>query len=298
MCPVVVDSPRTASRDGQARRDRGVVMCLCEPSPHWRGTLRLATLLATATGTALVVDPGGTERGPRGRITHVREMTQRAGAGILVTTARTRMAGLLAPDHSPALARATRIATVLVPRRAAEGLVVRGPGRTALVCGVDGSPAAEAGVKFAGTLAAKLELRLHLVHAYDPAPLPAVALGPGGVIPVRPQELERSSREAAWKVLERAGRLAGGDALLRLRLGRPARCLNRYAELFDAALIVIGAPRHGPVASALLGSAAWELATSAVTPIMLVPKEGSVLDAHIEGEEVRFALWDQMEPEA
>ena len=25
--------------------------------------------------------------------------------------------------------------------------------------------------------------------------------------------------------------------------------------------------------------------------------EGSVLDAHIEGEEVRFALWDQMEPE-
>jgi nucleotide-binding universal stress UspA family protein len=270
MCPVV-DPSRVASREAQSRPNGGVVICLCEPSPHWRGTLRLATLLAAATGTALVVDPGGTEYGPRGRIRHVREMAQRAGAEILVTTARTRMAGLLAPDHSPALPRATGIATVLVPERAAEGLVVQEPGRNALVCGVDDSPAAEAGVKFASRLAAKLELRLHLVHAYDPVPLPAVALGPGGVIPVQPQELERASREAAWKMLERAGRLAQGHALLRMRSGRPAGCLNGYAELFDAALIVIGAPRRGPVASALLGSAAWELATSAVAPTVLVP---------------------------
>lgn len=271
MYPVAVHPPRVTAHG--LRTDRGVVMCLFESSPHWRGTLRLATLLASATGMALVLDPGGTLQRPRGRIRHVRAMVQQVGAGILVTTGtRNRIAGLLAPDHSPALVRATGIPTVLVPEDAAGGLVGQPPGGSALVCGVNDSPAAEAAVKVAHALAPKLELRLHLVHACTPAPLPPVGLAPGGVIPLPPHELERASREAGWRVLDRAERLAQGHALLRMRSGRPAARLTAYAQLLDAPLMVIGAPRRGPVAATLLGSVAYELATSCVTPLMIVPE--------------------------
>jgi nucleotide-binding universal stress UspA family protein len=231
------------------------------PAPH-----------AAPPGANLVVDPGQSQRGlPRTRLHHVRDCARRTGAKMLVTrTAPAVVASLLTPDRSPALAAATGLDTVLVSERAARALEEGELVGNELVCGVDDSPAAAAAVRAARALGSQLGLRLHLVHAY--APVTPYVVAPGAVAPIPAQELERTARDTAGKVLDRAERL-GGEVLTRLRRGRPGHCLNGYAELLDAPLIVLGAPRRGPLASVLLGSAAWELAMIATRPIMVVPDE-------------------------
>jgi nucleotide-binding universal stress UspA family protein len=249
-------------------------MCLFDSSPRWSRTLRAATLLADALGDKLVVDPGASRRWPlRGRLERSRDMARAVGAEILVTgSAQTMFGRLIAPHRSPALAAATGLATLLVPAQADESLGARRPVGTALVCGVDESPAAEAAVDVAGRLSAHLGLRLHLLHAYAPA-LPAlIAPAPVAVAPVPSREIERAAREAGWGLLERVGRSVDRRALLRLRPGPAAPCIEAYADLFDAPLIVTGAPRHGALASALVGSVAWRLTSRCNRPVMLVPE--------------------------
>ena len=244
-------------------------MCLFERSPRWADTLWAATLFAVATGRRLVIDPGR-----RRRIGYIRDAAQAVGARTLVTTATTTsIAAVLAPYRSPALAAATGVETMVVPEQAA-GLAGGRLGGNALVCGVDDSLASRAAVTVAAALSASLDRRLHLVHVYNPAASPML-VPPPGLLPLPPQELERSARAAAERVLERAERHAGCDALTRLRRGRPATSLNAYAELFNAPLIVLGAPRRGPLAAALLGSPAWELAKSGARPILFVPAAAS-----------------------
>jgi nucleotide-binding universal stress UspA family protein len=249
-------------------------MCLFESSPRWFGTLRAATVLADATGGKLVIDPGGSRRWPRRRRPeHARDMARAMGAETLVTSsAQTALARLSAPDRSPALAAATGLATLLVPERAADGLEARGLSGTAMVCGVDESPAAQAAVDVAGRLSVQLELRVHLLHAYAPA-LPAlIAPAPVGVATLLAREVEEAAREAGWSLLERAARRVDRRALLRLRSGPVAKCLEAYADLFDAPLILIGAPRRGALVSALAGSVAWRLTSRSKRPVMLVPE--------------------------
>jgi nucleotide-binding universal stress UspA family protein len=252
-------------------------MCLFESSPRWPGTLRTATHLAEATGAKLVIDPGGPPRWPLHKwVERPREMARTVGAEILVTSsARTVLARVLAPHRSPALAAASGIATLMVPERA-EGLGGGGPSRTALVCGVDDSPAAGAAVEVAGRLSAQLDLRLHLVHAYAPAPPHLIIPAPAGVAPLPAPGIERAARAAGWRLLERLQGSVDSHALLRLRSGPAAACLEAYADLVDAPLIVTGAPRHGALASALVGSTAWRLTSRSDRPVMLVPESRPV----------------------
>jgi nucleotide-binding universal stress UspA family protein len=248
-------------------------MCLFESSPRWSGTLRAATRLANATGGKLVIDPGGSRPWPlRERVEHARDMARAVGAEFLVTgSARTAFAKVIAPHGSPELALATGLATLLVPDRAADSLRDPEPFGTALVCGVDDSPAAEAAVDVAGRLSVQLGLPLHLVHAYAPVPPPLIVPAPAGVAPLPAQQIEESAREAGWSLLERMERRVDCRALLRPRPGPAAPCLDAYADPFDAPLTVIGAPRRGGLASFLPGSVAWRLTSRSSRPVMLVP---------------------------
>jgi nucleotide-binding universal stress UspA family protein len=247
-------------------------MCVFDSSPRWSATLEAATLLANVTHRALVIDPGGSRRGPLGRIDHVRHMARSVGAEILVTTsAQTAVERLIVPHRSPALAAATGLATLLVPEKTADGLGSRGPDGSALVCGVDDSPAAVAAVEVAGRLSAQLKLRLHLVHAYHPVPPALTIPAPAAAAPFPGPEIERAAREAGWNLLERMDRLLDGQALLRVRRGPAAACLEAYADLFDAPLTVIGAPGRGWMASALAGSVARQLIRRSTRPVMVVP---------------------------
>jgi nucleotide-binding universal stress UspA family protein len=283
---VIASRQRPVPGDPPAGFCRGAVLCLFERSPRWAGTLRAATLLAVATGMQLVIDPGAPRHGARRRIAHLRDTAQAVGARTLVTSAAgTSMAALVAPDRSPALAATTGIDTMLVPEQAAAG---RADGN-ALVCGVDDSPAAYAAVRVAGALSASLERRLHLLHVYNPIAFPMAVPATMGILPLPPHELERPAREAAERVLERAEHLAGCEALTRLRRGRPATSLNAYAELFNAPLIVLGAPRQGPLAAALLGSPAWELANSSSRPILFVGEEATT--ASSQGDTTPSRTW-------
>lgn len=140
-----------------------------------------------------------------------------------------------------------------------------------LSAGVDGSPAASAAVGVADRLSADLALRLHLVHAYPRLPSTQAFPATVGVTPPPVEEVERGARESGWRLLEGVGRRVRARPLLRLRRGPAADCLERYAELVDAPLIVLGAPRRGALMAAMVGSVAWQLTASCTRPVMLIP---------------------------
>jgi nucleotide-binding universal stress UspA family protein len=250
-------------------------VCVFDSSPRWPRTLRLAALLAEAIDNRLVIDPGGPRRWlPRRAVNHHRQMARVVGAATLVAcSVRAASARLIAPHRSPALATATGLPTVLVPEHGSEGLGTEGQSGTALVCGVDDSPAARAAVDVAARLSAQLDLPLHLVHAYAPLQAPLVVPAPAGAAPLAAPDAEGTAREPGWDLLERMERRIDHKALLRLRPGPAPACLDAYADLFDAPMIVIGAPRRGSLAAALAGSVAWRLTSRSNRPVMLVPED-------------------------
>lgn len=94
------------------------------------------------------------------------------------------------------------------------------------------------------------------MHAYGSASPPLIAPAPVAVAPLPAREIEEAAHEAGRRLLERMEQRVDRRALLRMRPGPAAACLEAYAELFNAPLIVTGAPRRGALASALVGSVA------------------------------------------
>lgn len=135
-----------------------------------------------------------------------------------------------------------------------------------IVVGLDRRAASRAALAFAASLASRLDARLHVVHVVEGADLAVdpdaddVETGAAGQV-----------RSAATAAL--AG--FGGAWEFYRRHGDPAAVLAQIAEETDAAMIVLGAPRRGPVAimERLLGEsvAAAEM-HAAVRPVVLVPE--------------------------
>ena len=176
------------------------------------------------------------------------------------------MGQLLEPERSPALARSAGVTTVLVSE---DG---RGFSGDTVVCAVTQHTSPDV-LGRADELADLLGARLALVHARAPLPSMAAAGGPAGG-PPPPGAFERSSREADWRLLERARDLVGGIPAIRLLDGRPAAVLNECGERLGACAIVISAPTTGALMGLLLDSPAYELARTAAMPLAVIPVEG------------------------
>jgi nucleotide-binding universal stress UspA family protein len=147
---------------------------------------------------------------------------------------------------------------------------------TSIVCGVDGSPGADAALAVAARLAERLERRLVLVHVAEPVLTPYAHAAPfGGMSPagaLAVEEQTAAQREAGMHVLERAAEAAGiEEAEQRVAIGAAAERLADIAAEEEAELIVVGSRGRGALRAAFLGSVSSTLAGIARCPVLIVP---------------------------
>ncbi len=143
-------------------------------------------------------------------------------------------------------------------------------GDPCIVVGFDGLPAGVAALREAARLARALGVRLTVAHVVDAADAPC---DPDG------SDWERRVEAAVLEVRSAAEDTLAGDGL-RWRFavlgGDPATALAQTADVEDAAMIVLGAPRTG-LASAmerLLGEAvATRLLRHGRRPVLVVPEQ-------------------------
>ena len=142
-----------------------------------------------------------------------------------------------------------------------------------IVCGVDGSPDAQAALQVAVRLAGQLNLGLVVAHVAEPAFVPYAAAIPFGGVAGGEALLEEreSQREFAERLLEQIVVTAGIDAERRTAVGVPAERLAEIADEVDAELIVVGSRGRGAFKAAFLGSVSNALVGVARCPVLIVP---------------------------
>ena len=168
-------------------------------------------------------------------------------------------------------ARSPRPVLVVPPDGAREFRRSLSEGAPSVVCGVDGSEPAELAARHAADLAARLGLRLVLVHVYGNRPR-ALHAGTSGALPHHGAIALEGERRSGRDILDRVAKLIRPDveASLRLQSGEPAATLKHRAARECAAVIVTGSRGRRAVTSALLGSVSMRLAATAGRPVMVV----------------------------
>jgi nucleotide-binding universal stress UspA family protein len=149
--------------------------------------------------------------------------------------------------------------------------------KSAIVCGIDGSPESQAALGYATKLADQLGARLVLAHVVEPLPAQLAAVGPAAG-PMSSAFATMSEREAEGeRLLDEVAEASGVDhAEQRVVSGLPAERLADLADDERAQLIVVGSRGRGPLRSALLGSVSTSLIGLARCPVLVVPP-GAVL---------------------
>lgn len=129
-----------------------------------------------------------------------------------------------------------------------------------IIIGVDGRPGGRDAITFAATLAGSVKARLILAHTVC-----------YGLHPARVQG--REAQERGFALVEAEARAAGVEAETRVLVEESVPSgLIRLARASQADLIVVGSPRHGPLARALLGDNARALLDVAGWPVAVVPE--------------------------
>ncbi|HET8812131.1 MAG TPA: universal stress protein [Gaiella sp.] len=144
--------------------------------------------------------------------------------------------------------------------------------KTAIVCGIDGSPDSQAALVCATELADRLDARLVLAHVVEPAPSLHPTTGPfrGATAPFFATTVEREAE--GERLLDEVADATGLDrAEQRVVTGIPAERLADLADDERAQLIVVGSRGRGPLRSALLGSVSTSLIGLARCPVLIVP---------------------------
>lgn len=140
-----------------------------------------------------------------------------------------------------------------------------------VIVGVDGSPQADAAVRWAAARARHTGARLRLLHAYSvPVPAPAMSLAAAG--PYAADRVEYAA-EAGEAVLAAAAELARGHAdgvevSTELRVGGAAQALIDASE--QAGLVVVGSRGLGGFTGLLLGSVGVQVSAHARCPTVVV----------------------------
>jgi nucleotide-binding universal stress UspA family protein len=139
-----------------------------------------------------------------------------------------------------------------------------------IVCGVDGSPGADAALAWAAAEARLRGAKLRIVHAWH---LPAATYGSGGFVPpvgmTWEDDLEAAARTGLDKKVDDAAELLAGIEVERhLGEGPAATVLTQAAEGAD--LLVVGSRGLGGFKELLLGSVGHQCAQHAPCPVVIV----------------------------
>jgi nucleotide-binding universal stress UspA family protein len=140
-----------------------------------------------------------------------------------------------------------------------------------IVGGVDGSPHADAAVRWAAAHARHTGARLRLLHAYVvPVPAPAMPLAAGVTSTVAPDDyLAETGRAVLAAAADVARRHAPGvDVTTDLRVGGAAAVLVDASAA--AGLVVVGSRGLGGIRSVLLGSVGVQVSAHAHCPTIVV----------------------------
>ncbi|BAN03515.1 universal stress protein [Ilumatobacter coccineus] len=134
-----------------------------------------------------------------------------------------------------------------------------------VIVGVDGSPEAERGMRFAADLAERLDVELVVIHAYG-------LIGSFGDWRDGPEERERQVRAAMaddWcaPLSQRTGLTWRWECVQ----GAAVEGLLRAADDIDAAFIVVGSHGAGHSVSPFLGSTSQDILRHSHRPVVVIP---------------------------
>lgn len=139
-----------------------------------------------------------------------------------------------------------------------------------IVCGVDGSEGASAGVLWAGRVAERLGARLVIAHVVEPPPS-----FPDGH-ELLAERRQRRRDETAEAIFDRVEAHAPRVSLeRRVRDGPTVEGLREITREENGALIVVGARGRGPAKTALLGSVSSALARGSDRPVTVIPPDAA-----------------------
>lgn len=139
-----------------------------------------------------------------------------------------------------------------------------------VLAGFDGSTTARTAVMWAAAEAARRGGELLLARAYErPIDITDLSWTPVGLRERWPRSThcDNAVRELAADCVAAHPDLAVSTTI---RAGHPGDVLGELAEETDAALVVLGAAEHGPVARFVLGSVAAEMVHSVARPLVAV----------------------------
>jgi nucleotide-binding universal stress UspA family protein len=137
-----------------------------------------------------------------------------------------------------------------------------------VVLGYDGSPGARAALVQAGKLARILGTGVVVVFGYAVNPM-------GGETQDQELAIRRMGADALDEAVARL-RAEGVPVYEEVIHDRAEDAILRTAAAYDAAYIVIGHHKEGPIRGALLGSVAYALVHRTDRPLLVVPPGGEV----------------------
>jgi nucleotide-binding universal stress UspA family protein len=142
-------------------------------------------------------------------------------------------------------------------------------GATAVVVGIDGSPAAESALAFAFDTASRRGWSVVAVHAWD-VPAYDLLIVPNGPVPIPLADVADDEIRMTAEVL--AGfREDYPDVEVEEQLVRSPAVQALVNASANAALVVVGTHGHGPTMSALLGSVSNGVLHKSKVPVAVVP---------------------------
>jgi nucleotide-binding universal stress UspA family protein len=195
-----------------------------------------------------------------------------AALGVVGSRGRGAASAAFLGSVSHALTRTAPCPVVIVPPRA----TLNAAAGAAVVCGVDGSAEAMAGLEAGGALALALGGRLVAVYVRPVTGATPIALS--GTVDRWDVPVEDG--RAALAIVERA--LAHLDVHVPVTLcvesGDPAERLAAVARQQSSAILAVGSRSRGDVTAALLGSVSARLGKSAPTPVMVTTRSARVPD--------------------
>jgi nucleotide-binding universal stress UspA family protein len=196
-----------------------------------------------------------------------------AALGVVGSRGRGAASAAFLGSVSHALTRTAPCPVVIVPPRA----TLKAAAGAAVVCGVDGSAEAMAGLEAGGALAAALGGRLVAVYV---RPLIVATAIPLSGTTVDRWDVPVEDGRAALAIVERA--LAHLDVHVPVTLcvesGDPAERLAAVARQQSCAILAVGSRSRGDVTAALLGSVSARLGKIAPAPVMVSTRAARVPD--------------------